>query len=84
MDFDNQQNSESNFLNLCCYEVKEALIGLYLSIRLRNESSINDLNEDKLDKEKEQLRHIDSLEIIDHIKKTIEILIFMDDEEIRI
>ena len=84
MDFDNQQNSESNFLNLCCYEVKEALISLYLSIRLRNESSINDLNEDKLDKEKEQLRHIDSLEIIDHIKKTIEILIFMDDEEIRI
>ncbi|CDW84735.1 UNKNOWN [Stylonychia lemnae] len=76
-------NSESNFLNLCCFEVKEALISLYLSIRLRDESSINDLTDEKFENEREQLRHIDSLEIIEHIKKTIEILIFMDEDEIK-
>lgn len=63
--------------------MKEDLISLYLSIRLRDESSINDLTDEKFENEREQLRHIDSLEIIEHIKRTIEILIFMDEDEIK-
>lgn len=38
---------------MCCFEVKEALIDLYLNVKIRNDTSLYDVTSDKLETEKE-------------------------------
>jgi hypothetical protein len=65
---------------LCCYELREALIDLYINVKVRNDTSINDLNEEKLESEKDQIRHLDGLELIEYIKSAIEVLVSLKEE----
>jgi hypothetical protein len=44
---------DSQPLNLCCYEIREALIDLYINVKVRNDHSIQDLTDDKLESEKD-------------------------------
>jgi hypothetical protein len=53
---------------------------LYLNVKIRDDSSIYDVNNEKIDEEKEPLRHLGSLELIEYIKSSIEVLISMQDE----
>jgi hypothetical protein len=69
-------------LNLCCYELREALIDLYINVKVRNDTSINDLTDSKIEDEKEQIRHLDGMEIIEYIKSAIEILVSLKDDDV--
>jgi hypothetical protein len=44
-------------------------------VKLRNESSIYDITSEKLEKEKEQMRDLESLEILEQIKSSVEALV---------
>jgi len=44
---------DSKALNLCCYEIREALIDLYINVKVRNDTSINDLTESRIEGEKD-------------------------------
>lgn len=66
---------------MCCFELKEALIDFFLSVKLRNDSSIYDITVEQLEAEKEQVRHLESLEILECIKTSVETLLFMKAEE---
>jgi hypothetical protein len=41
--------------NKCCKEVKEALIDLYINVKVRNDSSMMDIQSEDLESEKVQL-----------------------------
>jgi hypothetical protein len=66
---------DQKLLNLCCYEIKEALIDLYINVKLRNDTSMYEITTEKIETEKESLRHLESMELIEYIKSSIEILV---------
>ena len=74
---------DSKALNLCCYEIREALIDLYINVKVRNDTSINDLTESRIEGEKDQIRHLDGLELVEYIKAAIEVLVSLKDEDDR-
>lgn len=76
-----QLSKDHRQFNLCCYEIKEGLIEFYLNVKLRNESSIYDITSEKLEKEKEQMRDLDSLEILEQIKTSVEALVALKSED---
>lgn len=51
-----------------------------MNVKLRNDSSIYDITIDKLEKEKEQMRHLESLEILECIKTSVETLVCLRSE----
>ena len=77
-----KKEKDNKALNLCCYELREALIELYINVKVRNDTSINDLTNSRLEDEKEQIWHLDGLELIEYIKSAIEILVSLKDDEI--
>jgi vacuolar-type H+-ATPase subunit I/STV1 len=62
---------ESSKLN----EVHQALIELYLDVKVRSNDEILALNDEKLEKEQSKLMEIETLALVEYIKSSIEILL---------
>jgi hypothetical protein len=76
-----KNHSSSNFKK-CCQDIKEAIVDLYISVKIRNDKSIQTLTTDKLESERKDLLKTDSLDLIETIKNSIEILLNLKlDEE---
>lgn len=69
----------------CCEDVREALIDLFINVKIRNDQSMYDITSEKLEEEKVQLRLKDSLDLVESIRNSIEILISlkMDEEQMQ-
>jgi len=61
--------------------ITQALIDLYLNVKVRSTEDIENYTEEKLDEERETLLETDPLIIIDYIKTSIEILLNLKQEE---
>jgi len=61
--------------------IREALIELYLSVKVRKADDIDQYNEKLLQEEKENLKNIDILVLIGYIKTSIEILMNLKNED---
>lgn len=63
------------------FSLKEALLELYLSVKIRSDEEIDNYTEEQFKKEKEALREVDGFTLIDYIKSSVEILMNMKIEE---
>jgi len=57
--------------------LRQALLELYLSVKIRSDDEIDNYNEAMYIKEKEQMREVDGFTLVDHVKQSIEILMNM-------
>ncbi len=64
--------------NQCCMLIKEALIELYIEVKVRNEVSIKAVTNDVIEQEKEKLRYLDSMDLIEYLRSSIEILLSLN------
>ena len=61
--------------------LKEGLLELYLSVKIRSDDEIDNYNEELFKEEKRQLMEVDGFALIDYIKSSIEVLMNMKVEE---
>ena len=61
--------------------IEEALIDLYLSVKIRSNEEIDGYNEDILQEERERLAETSPFTVLEYIKTSIEILMNMKMEE---
>ena len=61
--------------------IEEALIDLYLSVKIRSNDEIDAYNEDMLQEERDRLRDTNPFTILEYVKTSIEILMNMKMEE---
>lgn len=61
--------------------VRKAIIDLYLNVKIRSQEEISAMNDEAMDREKQKLESTDTLDIIDYIKHSVEILMHMRMEE---
>jgi len=61
--------------------VRKAIVDLYLNVKIRSQDQIAGMTEDAIEVEKLKLAKTDTLDIIDYIKQSIEILMHMRVEE---
>lgn len=61
--------------------LKEAILELYLSVKIRSDEEIDEYTEEQFKLEKKQMREVDGFTLIDHIKSSIEILMNMKIDE---
>jgi hypothetical protein len=73
------KNKES--LDYSYEALKEAVLELYLSVKIRSDEEIDNYNENFFKDEKGQMAHVDGFTLIDYIKTSIEILMNMKVEE---
>ena len=55
----------------------EAIIDLYLNVKIRSSEEIQNYNEETLQKERDKLKDVDSFIILDYIRTSVEILLNM-------
>ena len=58
----------------------EAIIDLYLQVKVRSNDEIDRFGQDQFKKERERLLKFDSLTVLDYIKTSIEILMQIKDQ----
>jgi hypothetical protein len=56
-------------------DIRSQLTDLYLSVKVRKSEEINDINEDIIDKERENMKKLPLTDIINYIKNSIDTLI---------
>jgi protein associated with RNAse G/E len=61
--------------------VRKAILDLYLNVKIRSQDEIAKMDEDAIEKEKRKLMPMDTIDIIDYIKQSVEILMHMRIEE---
>jgi hypothetical protein len=61
--------------------LQEAIIELYLNVKVRSNDEINNYDEGMFEKEKAKLREVDPHTVLDYIKSSIEILMNLKSEE---
>eukprot|EP00347_Sterkiella_histriomuscorum_P022304 403330954 len=74
MDYEYQTSTEE--------QVREGIVELYLNVKIRSTEEIANFCDDQMDDERDRLYKIDSLEILDYVKSSVEILMNMKGEEI--
>jgi len=72
---------DNKSLNFTYEALKEGLLELYLSVKIRSDDEIDNYNEELFKEEKRQLLDIDGFALIDYIKQSIEVLMNMKVEE---
>ena len=72
---------EGKPLDLSYEALKEGVLELYLSVKIRSDEEIDNYNEEFFKDEKRQLRSVDGFTLIDYIKSSIEVLMNMKVEE---
>lgn len=61
--------------------VRKAILDLYLNVKIRSQEEIAKMDEDAIEKEKKKLMPMDTIDLIDYIKQSVEILMHMRIEE---
>ena len=61
--------------------LKEGILELYLSVKIRSDEEIDNYNEEFFKEEKRELVDVDGFTLIDYIKSSIEVLMNMKVEE---
>jgi hypothetical protein len=61
--------------------VRKAVLELYLNVKIRSQEDIMHMTEENMDKERKKLNMVDTLDLIDYIKQSVEILMHMRMEE---
>ena len=61
--------------------VRKAILDLYMNVKIRSQDEIQYMSEQLMDKERKKLNTVDTLDIIDYIKQSVEILMHMRQEE---
>lgn len=61
--------------------VRKAIIELYLNVKIRSQQEIQAMNENAMEDERKKLNKVDTVDIIDYIKQSVEILMHMRLEE---
>ena len=67
-------NKSEEELNDTLKVIQEALIDLYLNVKVRSKEEINNYNEDDLIKERENLYITSPIDLINYIQTSVEIL----------
>lgn len=62
--------------------LEEAIIELYLNVKVRSNEEISNYDETTFEKEKQKLRLVSPYTILDYIKSSIEILMNLKSEEV--
>ncbi len=57
--------------------LREAVLELYLSVKIRSDDEIDDYGKDLFQKEKGEMKNIDGFKLIDYIKQSVEMLMNM-------
>lgn len=74
----NGKSSKQEDFKCTCKKVKESLIDLYVEVKVRNEVSIKAVTNETLAQEKNNLRYLDSLDLIEYLRSSIEILLSLN------
>ena len=61
--------------------VRKAILELYLNVKIRSQEEIAQMTEEAMEKERERLGRVDTVDLIDYIKQSVEILMHMRIEE---
>jgi hypothetical protein len=61
--------------------VRKSIMELYLNVKIRSQEEIAQMTEEAIEKERDRLNKVDTLDIIDYIKQSVEILMHMRIEE---
>jgi hypothetical protein len=61
--------------------VRKAILELYLNVKIRSQEEIGQMTEDAMEKERAKLNTVDTVDLIDYIKQSVEILMHMRIEE---
>lgn len=61
--------------------VRKAIIELYLNVKIRSQEEIQQMSDEAMEQEKINLNCVDTLDIIDYIKSSVEILMHMRIDE---
>jgi hypothetical protein len=61
--------------------VRKAIVDLFLNVKIRSQEQIAAMNETVIEQEKKKLHGTDTIDILDYIKQSIEILMHMRIEE---
>ena len=61
--------------------MREAILELYLSVKIRSDDEIDAYNENVFKKEKQELKKTDGFALVDKIKSAIEVLMNMKMED---
>lgn len=61
--------------------IRKQIIELYLNVKIRSQDEIQKMTEDVVYDERKKLNAVDTLDIIDYIKQSVEILMHMKGEE---
>ena len=61
--------------------VRKAILDLYLNVKIRSQEEISNMDENAIELEKKKLAPMDTIDIIDYIKQSVEILMHMRIEE---
>lgn len=61
--------------------VRKAILDLYLNVKIRSQEEISNMDENAIEMEKKKLGPMDTIDIIDYIKQSVEILMHMRIEE---
>jgi hypothetical protein len=61
--------------------VRKAILELYLNVKIRSQEEIGQMTEDAMEKERSKLGTVDTVDLIDYIKQSVEILMHMRIEE---
>ena len=61
--------------------VRKAILELYLNVKIRSQEEIGQMTEDAMDTERQKLGRVDTVDLIDYIKQSVEILMHMRIEE---
>lgn len=61
--------------------VRKAIVDLFLNVKIRSQEEIAGMTEDAIEQEKLKLQQTDTIDILDYIKQSIEILMHMRIEE---
>ena len=57
--------------------VRKAILELYLNVKIRSQEEIGQMTEDAMEKERAKLNTVDTVDLIDYIKQSVEILMHM-------
>lgn len=72
---------ENKPLDLSYKALREGILELFLSVKIRSDEEIDNYNEDLFKEEKRQMKDMDGFALIDQIKTSIEMLMNMKVEE---
>ena len=63
-------------------ELKEAIVELYLAIKIRSLDELNEITETKIDEEKNKLDKVSGFQVLEYIRTSIEIIMNLKIEDL--